>query len=394
MIEKEINLNGKVGKVHEWKYQNTDGNDTGYNDLNKNELAKYNSQYWSVLNDQQKNDLIEEIFSIYRKRNIFPIYYYQHSDIIEEIQYIKEYCKTKLPIFNGEILDKRPNSGTLLLRYLFPNLQLIQCKNDKDNYMYERFFNDHKLKRAIRYCLDFKSKVQTPVTSPNLFAAMQLIGGNTGTNWLPLRTTMLLNYFLPEGGVYYDMSCGFGSRLLGSMMCEQPITYIGTDPSIEMCYHLNELKGYIKESFDLDDNRIQIYNQGSEVELPIEDNYVDFAFSSPCYFNLEKYCEEDTQCYNKYPNINLWLDGYVVKTIQNLRRILKQNAFYAVNIADFKIGNEDVHFVDEWIKISQENGFEFVKEIKLKVGKSRPNNLSERHAYIPKEEGIFLFKKK
>ena len=37
---------------------------------------------------------------------------------------------------------------------------------------------------------------------------------------------------------------------------------------------------------------------------------------------------------------------------------MKKEGLYAVNIADFKVGNEQVRFVDEWLKLSKENGFE------------------------------------
>lgn len=159
---------------------------------------------------------------------------------------------------------------------------------------------------------------------------------------------------------------------------------------------INELKDYIYEAFniDKDSKRINLYNQGSEIELPEEMiGKMDFAFSCPPYFNLEQYCEEETQCYIKYPNIKDWLEGYVKGTIQNIYKALKKGAYYAVNIADFKVGNEQVKFVDEWINLSKENGFEFIKEIPVKMGKSRPNSNSISGVYVPKDECIYLFKK-
>ncbi len=50
---------------------------------------------------------------------------------------------------------------------------------------------------------------------------------------------------------------------------------------------------------------------------------MDFAFSSPPYFNLEKYSDEETQCYVRFSKLNEWIQNYVEKTIQNLYCALK-----------------------------------------------------------------------
>ena len=53
---------------------------------------------------------------------------------------------------------------------------------------------------------------------------------------------------------------------------------------------------------------MKIYKQGSECKLPAEIvGNMDFAFSSPPYFNLEKYSDEETQCYVKFSKLNEWI---------------------------------------------------------------------------------------
>ena len=54
---------------------------------------------------------------------------------------------------------------------------------------------------------------------------------------------------------------------------------------------------------------------------------------------------------------------------------------------------EQIRFVADWINISKECGFELIKEIPNKTGKSRPNSLSISGSYVPKDECIYLFKK-
>lgn len=134
-------------------------------------------------------------------------------------------------------------------------------------------------------------------------------------------------------------------------------------------------------------NIFKLYCQGSE-DYYCSENYCDFAFSSPPYFSLERYSEEQTQCYNKYPTIEKWFEGYVTPTIKNIYYMLKPNCYYAVNIADFNFGNQRVEYVDKWIKISKQIGFEYVETISMKVETRKGNGHSG-----DKKEGIFIFKK-
>lgn len=384
----------EINGIHYWKYKAQSSFDTGYGDLNKNVLSKYTKEQFDSLSEEGQKDLIDEVFNIVRERNIFPgVYYYTEKDIIEEIQYCKE---KELPSFNGEILDKRPTLGNSMLKFLFPNYFLVKCKEDKNNSLYERWLDDHKLKRAIEFCFKFRPKIKTPLTSNYIYQAFEMIGGNIPTNFLPMKAKMLLEYYLPNGGNYLDFSCGFGGRLLGAMTTKSKINYYGFEPNSETYEHLLELSHFINEalSISVNDDRIKIYKQGSECKLPAEIvGNMDFAFSSPPYFNLEKYSDEETQCYVRFSKLNEWIQNYVEKTIQNLYCALKPGAHYAVNISDFKVGNDNIKFVDEWIKISQNSGFELVKEIPTKIGRSRPNSQSNQQVYIPKIESIYLFKK-
>ena len=66
---------------------------------------------------------------------------------------------------------------------------------------------------------------------------------------------------------------------------------------------------------------------------------------------------------------------------------------YAVNIADFNIGNKRIEYVDKWIEISEEVGFEFIEQITMKLQTRRGNGHKENGQDKVKKEGIFVFKK-
>lgn len=193
-----------------------------------------------------------------------------------------------------------------------------------------------------------------------------------------------------KGRVYITGNCGFGGRLLGALSSKKNFKYVGTDPNTETMYHLHELADYIEMVTGRDDS-YELHCCGSE-DFKGKPNSIDFAFSSPPYFDLEIYSDEPTQCYNKFPNLEDWLEGYVRQTIKNISYMLKPGRFYAVNIADFTVGKDGfVAYVDEWIKISTEEGMPLYDTVYL--GVTARAGSKEQAAGELKKENILIFKK-
>lgn len=362
----------------EWSYKSNTNKSTGYEDV-MDKISSVTHEKFMEMNDDEKDKAIDYIFNIIREKNIFPIYYFNHDGIIEEI--LK--CVNKDVELKDNLLNEKSLCGQYLCNFLFPNLHQVNCKNDKNNSMYDRFFDDHKLKRTIKFVLTYETIKNS---YSGIYRSARLIGGNVATNFYPMKAKALYEKYCPKNGIVYDFACGFGGRMLGCLTSKNNYRYYGVDPCIETYENLNKLGKYIEEATGRN-NIFKVYCKGSE-EYCCKENYCDFAFSSPPYFSLEKYSNEDTQCYNKYPNICDWFKGYVEPTIKNIYTMLKPNCYYAVNIADFNLGNKRVEYVNKWIEISEQIGFKYVETVSMKV--------ETRKGYGhngDKQEGIFVFKK-
>lgn len=190
--------------------------------------------------------------------------------------------------------------------------------------------------------------------------------------------------------IFVTGNCGFGGRLLGALSSKKNFRYVGTDPNTETMYHLHELGNYIEQVTDREDS-FELHCCGSE-EFRGKPNSIDFAFSSPPYFDLEVYSDEETQCFNKFPVLEDWLEGYVRETIKNIKYMLKPGRKYAVNIADFKVGNGgECAYVDEWIRISTEEGMPLYDTVYL--GVTARAGSAEQAAGELKKENILIFEK-
>lgn len=193
-----------------------------------------------------------------------------------------------------------------------------------------------------------------------------------------------------KGHMFITGNCGFGGRMLGALSSKNNYRYVGTDPNTETQYHLHELAEAIEIATGREDS-YELHCCGSEV-FKGKPNSIDFAFSSPPYFDLEVYSDEPTQCFNKFPKLEDWLEGYVRETIKNIYYMLKPGRYYAVNIADFKVGGGTViAYVDEWIRISTEEGMPLFDTVYL--GVTARAGSKEQAAGELKKENILIFKK-
>lgn len=193
-----------------------------------------------------------------------------------------------------------------------------------------------------------------------------------------------------NGKIFITGNCGFGGRMLGALSSTNDYKYVGTDPNTETMYHLHQLGEYIEQVTGREDS-YELHCCGSE-DFCGRENSVDFSFSSPPYFDLEVYSDEPTQCYNKFPTLDEWLEGYVRQTIKNIIYMLKPGRCYAVNIADFTVGSGGtVAYVDEWIRLSTEEGAPLFDTVYL--GVTARAGSKEQAAGELKKENILVFKK-
>lgn len=374
-------------EFHQWDFEPFDMQENGYEGV-IDKLKTYTAEEYEKRDDVGKEAYVKEVLDIYREVGVFPIQYYSDAGVVSEISKCIEYKAQ----FDGDTVSCGAGVGTTLCNYLFPNLFDVPSQHDltKDKEgaetLYRKFHNDEFLGRAIKFCFSYKNGCPVPT---NVMGGLRLVG-SAPTNFRPMNAKAIYERFAPKGGVIYDYCCGFGGRLLGALSSKNNYKYVGTDPNTETMYNLHRLGEYIEMVTGRKDS-YELHCCGSE-DFKGPENSVDFAFSSPPYFDLEVYSDEPTQCFNKYPILEDWLEGYVRGTIKNIYRMLKPGCCYAVNIADFKVkGGKEVAYVDEWIRISTEEGMPLYDTVYLGVTARAGTKLQA--AGELKKENILIFKK-
>ena len=227
------------------------------------------------------------------------------------------------------------------------------------------------------------------VDSPSgLRKVLKVISGSQGvSNFRPTAAQAIYERFMPDGGTTWDMSGGYGGRLLGAIKTH--INYITTEPAKETFDGLNQIAKDWGNQSNLfgTKQRLEIIQSGSEDYIP-KKRSLDLCFTSPPYFDTEKYSNEDTQSYKKFPKKVDWLEGFLRKTIQNCARGLKKNCYLIINIAN--VSSFDT-LEDETGNIVLSEGFEYWGTLQLSLSKMPGKNLqADKFKYEP----VFVFRKK
>ena len=174
----------------------------------------------------------------------------------------------------------------------------------------------------------------------------------------------LLRRFCPDGGNYYDFSCGWGTRLLSSL--RNRVAYFGTDPNDELVPKLREMADEYRRVCH-EEVPSDIRCAGSETFIPEWEGIMDFAFSSPPYFSLEDYRIGEGQSYHEGMEYGEWVSRYVRPTVENCARYLKPGGVFGYNVKNNpKYIPHDME--GDWEDTTLSNGFEPIEVVRMRNG--------------------------
>jgi len=335
----------------------------------KKEDVFLNEAYWRDMSDNELIEYCGRIFDYYRQEG-FPYYPTDMETRKKEFDKLRKYDRSSLITEDGVIQQTMHGLG--LAWSYFPHAFNVRCGNMMTPY--EAFMDD----RIFEDVIFRRLKMGTYISDSGIRKMLKIYSGvQAVSNFRPTAAAALYDRYAPNG-VVWDMSCGWGGRLLGAAISGVK-TYIGTEPAELTFEGLHDMAEDLLGDFDY-----WIFKTGSETYVP-DAEMLDFCFTSPPYFDLEKYSDEDSQSYIRFPDREQWLNGYLRTTFENCYRGLKPNKYMAINIADKK-GNK---LEQDAVRIAEEVGFELVDTLKLALSNVNLRNKGNKFKYEP----IYIFKK-
>jgi len=134
-----------------------------------------------------------------------------------------------------------------------------------------------------------------------------------------------------------DFSMGWGDRLAGAFASETIEHYVGLDPRKENHPIYEQQRDFYQKhtSFFETQTKTNFYQSPAEdFDYSDYQDYFDLVFTSPPYFNVERYSEDDTQSWVRYKSIDAWNEYFLHTALKKIIPTLKKGGKMAINIAD------------------------------------------------------------
>lgn len=337
-----------------------------------------NKKVWSEFDENQLESYIDSVFNHYRQ-NGFPYFPNDTEFRKNELRKLKNYDFRQV-IDKETKTIKQTMHGLALAWSFMPHSWEIPCNGLKTPM--DLFNDDDTFRKVIRK----RIRMGDNMSDNGIRKMLKLYtGAQSVSNFRPTAAAAIYSLFANRDDIVWDMSCGYGGRLLGAYLAG--VKYVGTDPCVKTW------KGLLQLTAFLEYDKCIILNRGSEemnnvyLREPVTGRQmIDFAFTSPPYFDLEKYGTEENQSYIKFPNKEDWAEGFLGETFRKAAFGLKHGGKMAINIANTK---SFPNLEDVTISKAIESGFRPYDTWFLAL--SNPTMSSDKSKF--KYEPIFIFER-
>jgi len=142
----------------------------------------------------------------------------------------------------------------------------------------------------------------------------------------PSAAKAVYNYFNAKNVL--DFSSGWGDRLCG-FLASDASSYVGIDPNSNLFPKYYDLINHLS----VKNKSIELLNNCAE-DVCLKSKKFDLVFTSPPYYTLERYTQEDSQSWKKYKKLNDWLENFLFKSLHNAWQSLEIGGKLVLNISD------------------------------------------------------------
>jgi predicted RNA methylase len=182
----------------------------------------------------------------------------------------------------------------------------------------------------------------------------------------PTAALAVYNIFQPVSVL--DFCAGWGDRAVAAMASPHIKKYVGVDPNSVLvpCY---------REMCDtFDENGIVDFICAPAEDVKLHGKY-DLVFTSPPYFNVERYSRDPTQSWVRYKKLTEWREKFLFTAIEKAWTRLKKGGYMVINISDVYSGHRINKICDPMNDYIKSLGGTYMGAIGYRLQK-RANNTS------------------
>lgn len=234
------------------------------------------------------------------------------------------------------------------------------------------------------------------------------LGAYTATQFRPSVAKAL--YEKHQAQYVLDTSCGWGDRLAGFYGTPCTKLYVGCDPNPDVfetykkqCLVYERLIGGEPTLIEKPDyfectgkKTVKIWNLPSEdVDWELYHDTFDFYFTSPPYFETEKYAEDNEKATNqswfRYDSFQSWKYDFFFRVTESVWKTIKVDGYMMINIIEPRTkGTKRLPLCDDMVDhFASFEDSHYVGKIGMRM-MARPNTDELKGVFI---EPIWVFRK-
>jgi len=308
-------------------------------------LERYDPEEWPNLSTEDQDRWVQEVLRVLRASPFpGPVPY----DIEACEKSLEKVRVAELTLDEGNCLRPIRRVGIGCCTSFFPNRYRAASRGIRT--AHETWHQDKHLERAIRFQLKFGD----PVLPHRVLRAVTM-NCRTPTVFRPTVARFVYERYCPLGGKVWDPCAGYGGRVMGAAAAG--VQYVGTDvdpETIEGNFRLTKALGYSAE--------LNLC-PAEEFEPPA----VDLVFTSPPYFNRERYSNEGDQSWRRHgDDFNTWVEGFLRPVV---RKAYQASPTLVLNVCDVR-HRRGVHPLEETtVRVVSEEGFHLEETLYMPLPK-------------------------
>lgn len=279
------------------------------------------------LNEEERQQIAEQLVADIKEFPNYKITNSEFDDIVAKLDKLS----SGMIIIGNTIYQNQ--TGIKLIDSFHPHMWNVKCQKFKT--AQEIFDNKKAYIRAIAKYIKVTMHSEVFTYQARLTACQTSSGAQAVSNFLPSVAKYIYDTYGKRGKIL-DPCMGYGGRMLGAW-CSHIKQYVGVDPCSPTIEGNRKLRAKLIErellsKFNEIDDRPQI----AIYQLPFEefttDEKFDLVFTSPPYFNTEKYSDEDTQSWKRYTSLDSWYEKFLKVLIEKSYNYLKDDGTMILNV--------------------------------------------------------------
>jgi hypothetical protein len=334
------------------------------------------------LTKEDKDRVVEFLVGFYQDVG-FPYSIKSDSELFHEFTILKNTDANSIE--NNHILRTDNQNGNYIFKHFSPHFFEVKSGSDPNRASMLEVFEDPELfGKVLKNRLDGEFHINGNMIRQGL-ANSKLSFKASIFNTVIAK--FIYSKFAKENDIIYDYSMGFGQRLTAAMSLPYHLKYVGVDVLEKSVVSNQNIFNFLDQNVPGLNKEAELHCLGSEEFCdPNLIGKVNVAFSSPPYFMLELYEQDDAkQAYRN--NDYLYFINWWKKTVANIDQLLTSDGLFIINICK----EVDIFAIEQdMCNVIREKGFELQETYQMQITRNLQFGNRQEH----KMEPIHIFKRK